>query len=433
LLGIQYLDILNTLGMGTALVSRRDKIEETANITFFIGAFTGVLFFVAAWFIAPLLAVFFREEGLTNLFRLLALVLPIGGLAVVPDAMIRRSLRFKQKVIPEVLRSFTKGTTSIVLAYSGYGVWSLVLGQIAGEVVDLISLWWLAGWRPTLRFDWRVTRDSLSFGGHMISVDIVGMLLQNSDYLFIGRILGAAALGFYTIAYRIPELIIRNINHVVGGVAHPVLSSKQTDIRQLHLIYFSYIRYISLFTFPLAGGIAMVSPLFVIIFYTEKWSGAIVPMQLIAIALAITSVGYVPGIFYKAVSRPEVLSRISWFKLPLTLLVLWFCTRWGINGVAIGQVVLAVFGVALDSFVVNRVAGFRPVEMLQALTPSLTATLVMVIGVSLVNFLLAPTGIMGLILLVVTGIVFYAGALLVVSRDTVTLAYTVVRSSASRS
>jgi O-antigen/teichoic acid export membrane protein len=308
-----------------------------------------------------------------------------------------------------------------------------VWGQIIGEVVGVALSWKLANWRPTWEFDRQVTREVLIFGGHIIIVEFVGALRSNVDYLIIGRVLGASALGLYTMAYRFPELAIRSMNHVVGRVSFPLLSIVQSDKESLRNFYFGYIRYIALFTFPVGFGLALISNLFVEVFLSEEWARAIVPMALISIALAISSVGYVPGVLYKSINRPEILNRVSLIKLPFIVAIVLYATRWDIVGVSIGQIAFAIFSVTLDSVVVSQVVEFRMSEMLKSLAPAAIATGAMTVVVGLLQIALAPDGWIGLVGLVLAGVTTYILALSLVQRPIIVQAYTALRGVLVRS
>jgi lipopolysaccharide exporter len=296
-------------------------------------------------------------------------------------------------------------------------------------VVATVLLLYLARWRPTLRFDRQVTREMLGYGGHIISIGIAGALITNVDYLIVGRVLGAAALGYYTLAYRIPELIIRNTNYVIARVAFPLLSQVQADAQQLRSAYANLLRYVSLFTIPAGIGLALVAPLFIHTFYTSRWEPAIPVMQLIALALAISSIGHLPGVIYKSINRPGILNRLSLVKLVVTVAVLLVCVRWGITGIAAGQVALAVLFVAIDTLVVSRVLEFTTEEFLRALSPSLAASGVMAVAVLALGLVVPLEGVAGLLLVIAIAMAVFAAVLAVVSRETVTRARTVVRSA----
>lgn len=432
LIAIQYLDVLNGFGVGHALIARRDQVEEAANAALVIGLGSGILLFIVAWFSAPLLAAFFDDARVTDLFRVLAIVIPISAVGAIPSALIQRSMRFRAKFVPDIGRSIAKGGISIVLAWQGFGVWSLVVGQIAGEVVATLVMFALAGWRPTRRFDRKVTREVLGFGSHLVSIGAVGALIVNVDYLLVGKVLGAAALGYYTFAYRIPELIIRNTNFVIGRVAFPLLSQVQSDADDLRAAYQTLLRYVSLFTIPAGVGLALIAPRFVHAFFPPRWNPAVDVMQLIALALAISSIGHLPGIIYKATNRPEILNKLSLVKLVATVAVLSYSIRWGIVGVAVGQVALSVFFVAIDTVVVSRLLSFTSRQMLRALAPALVCSGVMTAVVLVLDTRLVPEGIAGLLGIIAVATVAYIAALTIVSRETITQARTAVRSAMAR-
>ncbi|MEW5829397.1 MAG: lipopolysaccharide biosynthesis protein [Chloroflexota bacterium] len=415
-IAIQYVDILNAAGIDSALISRRDKVEEAANSAFIANIILGVVSFGTVWVAAPGIAAFFKEPQVTGLLRLLALALPISGLGLVPGAMILRDLKFRTKLVPDVARSFSKGTISIALALSGYGAWSLIWGQLAGELTAAVLFWVLAGWRPTWKFDREATRDVATFGGHIILVEIAGQLRNNVDYIIVGRILGKGMLGIYALAYRIPELAIRSFDRVVGGVSFPLLAQVQSERETLKATYLGYIRYTSLFTFSIGAGIAIIASSFVHTFLSSEWQETAVPMALIAIALAIMSVGHIPGIFYKAIGRPDILNRLSMIKIPVIVAILWVATRWGIVGVAAGQIIFAVFAMIFDSIVVCHIIHFDLSETVKALVPATVCAGSMALVTTLAKVLFQLDGLSGFIVILLVGGLSFTVALRLVDR-----------------
>ena len=418
LLALQYLSILNFIGVD-ALISRRTELKEAANAAFIVNLVTGALLFAAAWTFAPLLARFFRTEEITPLFRLLAVSLPITALGGVPEALLQRALRFKARLLPELGRSVFKGVVSVVLAWRGFGVASLIIGQIAGELVATAAVWSLVRWRPTAVFNRRVTQEMMIYGFHIVAISLLGALFGNVDMIFVGRILGAQALGYYTLAYRIPDLVLTSTNTVVGRVAFPIFCRLQSDADELRSTFFSYIRYMSLLIFPAGAGLAITAAPFILFFYSTRWSPSIPVMQLIAIALAISSIGYVPGVLYKATNRPQILTKLALIKLGPAAAIFWYTTRWGITGVACGQIASGIFNVILDNVVVSRVLSFPLTRSLKALAPAAaSSTLMGLAGVAAAPWL-ALHGIAGMVSLVVLGIAVYSVSLLALSRDSI--------------
>lgn len=433
LIAIQYLDVMNGFGVESAVIARRDKVEQAANAAFLVSMGSSAVLYCLAWFSAPAIAAFFDAEEVTTLFRVLALGLFLNAAGSVPSAMIQREMRFKTKLVPDITSSVMKGAASIGFAGFGYGAWSLIWGQIAGGIVASILFWILAGWRPTLLFDREVTREVMGYGSHMIAVGVFGALVGNVDYLIVGRVLGAAALGYYTLAYRVPDLIVRSTVLVIARVGFPFLSRLQSDRKELRSVYFSLLRYVSLFTFPAGVGLALIAPLFIRTFYTERWEPSIVVMQFIAIAVAISSIGYLPGIIYKSINRPDILTKIAPVRAVLVIAVLAIAVGWDIAGVAIGTVVVELITVALNTAIISRILHFRAWEMLRAITPALAASSVMALVFVSVLLALEPEGFVGMVMLILVGGMSYAATLAVISPGTVDQTRLMLRATLNRS
>ena len=432
LIVIQYVDILNSAGIAAALIARREKVQEAANAAFIANILFGILCFGITWFIAEPVSSFFKAPQIVPLFRVLGLSLPFTGLGIVPDAMLQREMKFRTLLISDIARNLMKGLISIGLAIFGFGVWSLVLGQVAGVLTGSALSWILAGWRPTWRFHPEATRAVVFFAFHIILLETAGAFRNNVDYLLVGRILGVASLGLYTMAYRIPELLIRSLNNVLGNVSLAALSITQSDRGRMKKFYFGYLRFIAMFTFPASVGLAFIAPVFIPLFLSDKWAPAAVPAILISFALCITGLGYVPGILYKAIGRPDILNKLAIIKMPIAVGILWYATRWDIVGVAAGQIIIAIISVSMDLLVANRVMNYSPGDLFTAISPSFTSTLSMAAILFLIRALVPDAGWLQLILMVLCGALTYFAAFRIISPEILSQGIVTIRSTLLR-
>ena len=429
---IQYVDIINSAGIDTALIARRENIREAANAAFVANMIFGALCFAITWVIAEPVSVFFRAPEIVPLFRALGLSLPLTGLGMVPDAMLKREMKFQTVLISDVTRNFMKGAVSIALALLGFGVWSLVWGQVFGVLTGSVLSWILAGWRPTWRFDPQATRSIVFFGFHIILLETAGAFRNNVDYLLVGRILGAASLGYYTMSYRIPELLIRSLNYVIGNVSLPALAMTKSDAGKMRRFYFGYIRFLSMFVFPVGVGLAFTAPVFIPLFLSEKWGPAIMPTSFISIALCVTALGYVPGVLYKAISRPDILNKLALIKMPIAVLILWYATRWDIVGVAIGQIVIGLISVSMDMLVANAVMKYPLSDLFKAISPSFASTMSMATVLFMIRQVIPNADLVQLIVMVVLGGLTYFVVFWLISRETLLQGVNTIRSTIAR-
>ena len=146
-------------------------------------------------------------------------------------------------MIPEVGRTLVKGILQVVLVLLGFGVWGLVIGQVVGEAFATLLLWVVMPWRPSLHIERKYFAPILNYGVQLTVVGGLGTLLADVDYLIIGGMLGETALGYYTLAFRIPELLIKNLAQAVSTVAFPVAARLQSDLPALREAYLKMQRY----------------------------------------------------------------------------------------------------------------------------------------------------------------------------------------------
>lgn len=429
---ITYLDLLNNLGVGHALIARRDKLEEAQNAAFLVSIGTAIVLYAGTWLVAPLIADFFNEPQVVPLLRVLTLGLLLVGIGSTPMAMLQRELRFKALILPDILRNVVKALVAIGMAWQGFGVWSLVVSELVSKVIETAVAWAVLRWRPTRAFDRQVLREMIGYGVNITGVGLIGAFMVNVDYFLVGRLLGAAALGYYMMAFRIPELVIRSVSQIVSRVAFPVLARAQNQEGGVNGVYFVYLRYMALFTFPAGVGLALLAAPFVDVFYQDVWAPMIQPMQLVSIASGFSVISYLAGVIYNSIGRPELTRRLQLVKLPVVIAVLYAGTFWGITGVAAAHIVLTLLSTVLDLVVMRRVLSIRLGDVMAALQPALISTAAMAVVTSGCGIALAESGLVALLLLPLIGGGVYLGTLWLVGRETLVQARTVLRGSFAR-
>ncbi|MFL5734135.1 MAG: lipopolysaccharide biosynthesis protein [Chloroflexia bacterium] len=429
LLVITVFDILRDFGIGSALIQRSRDTAAAADMAFVLSTALGFVLFALNWVLAPLVTQFFQvtdpsqAELLPWLVRVLGLTLIFSSLGGTQDALLQKQLDYRSRTLPEVGRTGVKGIISVGLALAGWGVWSLVLGQVLGEACATVLLWIVSRWRPTFKLDFALLRPITSYGTQIMFVGGLGWLLSDVDYLIIGRLLGDVSLGIYTLAYRIPELIVRNLAQAVSNVAFPVAAKLQEDRAALRKAYLDMQHYMLLILAPLGFGLYAVTPALVRILFGAKWLAAIPVMELLSIYMVLGGVGHWPGVVYKAVGRPDILSRLSVVKLVLLVPTLWWAaSAYGIVGVGWGQLIVRVITIFIDMVVVARFVNVSVIANLGRIWPPFAASIIMVVAVRAV-FLLDPAEASPLILIlaIIVGGLTYAAAAYLFDRRAITM------------
>ncbi len=410
---------LPTLGLGPALIHHRDD-PEILDTGFWLGVLTGCAAFALVWLLAPASAWIFDDGRAVDVTRALALVFPLESLRNVHATLLRKRLAFDRRFVPEISQSGTKGLLAIALAFAGFGYWSLIWGSIGAAAVGVPVYWWASGWRPGLRFDAGAARTLLPFGGHVMALDLLSALVRNVDYVFVGRLLGAATLGVYTLAFRIPDLLIRNLCTTLGQVLLPVYARLRAELAALRAAFLATLGYVTALTAPLATGLALVAEPLVITAFSEKWREVATVIPPICAYALLISLSFNLGDLYKALGRPDVLSRLALLRAGLAVPALWVAAALLGSRGAVGwaQASVASLIVALNLWLAGQLFGLPVGLALWRLLPVLGACAVMAgVVVSLRPALASQPAWLQLVASSAIGAASYALALRLLARD----------------
>ena len=418
---ISFLDIMHDMGIGSALVYHKDE-EGGTDTAFYLNLVVGLLFFGIVWLIAPAVGLFFGDERAIPLLRVLGLTFPFTAIGNIHNFMLVKELNFQRRFLPDLIKAMGKGVISIVLALSGWGAWALVWGQVGGTLLGGISYWFVVRWRPALTFHWSIARSLLSYGLKIVSINGTNIIIRNIDYLLVGRYLGAEALGVYSLAYRIPDILIKQFAGTLAEVSFPAYTKLRDDQAALTHGFLTAVRYVAIFTVPMAIGMALVAEPLVIVLFTEKWLDAVPVISGIAIFVLIRTLIFSVADIYKAKGK---LAIWLWLSLPQAVLlvgVLW----WAVTGPGtVAAVAWAQVGVGLISNLLHLVAAAWILEIparkiLHALRPAAVCGFLM--GMAVWNTVQVAAGISPLyqlILAVSVGVVVYGTALWWLQRELV--------------
>jgi len=374
---ITYAEVVNDLGVVQALIllpGDRRRNNAGLMVSFSVSA----LLVTAAMIAAPFVARFFGQPNVGPILRVLSLSLLIRAWGQVPDAILIRDLRFKERFRANAGRASIQGAVWIGLAIAGLGVWALALGYLAGYLVNSAILWRYVDYRPGRSFwrvRWSTIRPLLTFSAPLVGSVLLLALINDVDYLIVGRRLGTTALGYYTVAFRVPQMVISNSFLVFSQVLIPVLVRAGLDPLRLQRGYLRTLRLQTTFGFSAAVGLAVVAPLLVPVLFGARWAPAILPMVGLSLYATVRSLAWGATDVYKAMGRPRLAFLSSFLWLLALVPALFLGSRLGIEGVAWSQ-----FGVALVAALVMHETAIRAMNLSHrrvalALGPAMLAAL----------------------------------------------------------
>jgi O-antigen/teichoic acid export membrane protein len=372
---------VNELGLSAAIIQRKDVTEKHLSTFFWTSILMGVVLCIIAIAASPLVATLFREEQVQDVVRVLSLGFVFGSVGIVHRALLEKRIDFRSVATTEIGAAALFGISSIMLALSGFGVWSLVVGSILGNLGRSLFLWVLCPWRPFMLFDSKSFGELFGFGKNVMGSRMLNYVSTNADYFLIARFLDATSLGLYTLAYQIGAASLTQISYIISRVAFPTFSIIQDDNAKIRVGYLKVIKYTSLITFPLLAGIGVAAPLFVPSVLGEKWMSMVVPLQILCVIGALRSVGTHVGSILLSKGRSDIQFRWNIFTAILVPGALTVGIKYGITGVAVALTLVSCFLFLIIQKITNTLIDLAFYDFFKALYPATICSAILIISV----------------------------------------------------
>ena len=278
------------LGLGVALVQAEDLTDRKVDSLFWLSLLMTLSLYAIIYFGAPIAATFYNESLLTPLIRVHGLIIVIFTFYLVPRNMLKRDLFFKELAIIDNAALLSSSVVMLVFAYLGFGAWAIILGEVSNRAGQFILSQIYYPYWPKLRFKFSEIKEHVSFGLYATGSRLLYNLYSNADYLIVGRVFGAEAVGIYTFAFRVVTDTVNTLINNVNEVAYPTFAKLQNQIERLRKYFFTIARgSLLLFTLVLIIIAVYIDELLLLGGYGD-WIDAVPLIQLFSIVGVLRSV-----------------------------------------------------------------------------------------------------------------------------------------------
>jgi O-antigen/teichoic acid export membrane protein len=273
-----------------------------------------------------------------------------------------RELRFGAVALSDVASGLTAYAVGIGLAFAGFGVWSLVWMECARRAVRAVVLVIGAGWRPTLKIGRADVLDLMHFNATTLGVRLLTQIDSAVPKFFVGMLLGAQALGYLNIAYRIFQQLTSLVLAPFTAVVLPVASAVQRDRVQLHRILGATTRVATMFAFPIFIGAAAAAPIVFPLLLGAKWTPAILPAQILLLTALKSPAAAFNGGVLRGSGKPGLHLGIIAFGLVLTLILTPLAAPFGLAAVCAAVMVRGMIQWGVGAQLVERAVGYPAMQ-----------------------------------------------------------------------
>ena len=363
-------------GFGSALIQKKNPSQVDYSTIFFWNIGVAFLMYFILYACAPTIARFYNIPVLSSVLRVQGLVLFMYAFNIIQRNQLKKKLNFKVLSIVSITTAILALGTTIVMAYKGFGVWSLVAQNLIYASFPALVFWFYIKWRPQWVFSWASFKELFGFGFYMFLTHLINTFGQKIQGLLIGKVYNPTTMGYYSKAAGTERLASHSISSVMTQVTYPLFAEVQDDKEKLGNMIKRLTMTLAFVTFPLMFILLLCAkPIFVLL-YSDRWVNSVPYFQVLCFAglagclqsvnlQVIAAVGESKAMFLWTLVKRS-------FGIGCVVLGLIF---FGMKGLLMGVVLNSWFSYFVNISLVSKYIGYHWLQQIKDLIPVAGASL----------------------------------------------------------
>lgn len=341
-------------GFGAALIRKPDLSEKDLSTAFYYSITVGVFLYLGLFFASPFIADFYKAPILTSILRVTALGLLISPVASVQRIQLNRNLEFKTLTKISLTCRITTGVIALIIAFSGYGIWALVIPQVVSSLLNIVLLYYFVRWLPREHWSKESFKYLWGFGSKLLFSYLIGTIYENIYLLIIGKIFSPAQLGIWNRAQSYANLPSKQATNVLQSVTFPVLSKIQDDEEKLAYNYRRILRVSAFVVFPVMLLLTAFAEPFIIILITDKWLDCVPFLKIMSVAMMLYPIHAINLNLLQVKGRSDLFLRLEIIKKIMGIVILCITIPLGLVPMACGMLVSSFLCLFVNTYYTGK-------------------------------------------------------------------------------
>ncbi len=374
-------------GLGNALIQKKDSDEKDFSTVFVFSLLVCVLLYTGMFLVAPYISDFYAIPELTPIIRVLSLTIIISGVRNIQQAYISKHLQFKKFYIASIVGTIISSILAVLMAYSGFGVWAIVVQHLTNLGISTIILWAIIEWKPTIAFSFNRLKRLLAFGWKLLVSSLVQVTGEKINQLLIGKYYSRTELAFFNNGDYYPYVLTSSINTALDSVMLPVMSAEQDNRERVKAMTKRAIKTCCFFIAPLMIGFALTSKNLVLLILTEKWLPCVPYIIIFCIANIFRPMTTANLNAIKALGRSDLILKLEIIKFIISVSLLFLTLKHGVVMIAVGQAVAYFLFQVINAIPNKKLLDYSFAEQFKDISPIILAAFLMGCIVYFVGFI----------------------------------------------
>lgn len=372
-------------GFGSALIRKNDCTDTDYSTAFYFNILVGFVCSILLCIASPFIANFFKTPILKDLIKVMSLNMLIGSFAIVQGTKLTHAVDFKSQSIVNLLTAILSGSIGIVMAYKGFGVWSLVFQQLIATALRVLFLYIATKWVPKREFSKDSFKYLFNFGSKILTASLLHTIYANMTTMIIGKFYSAKDLGYYSRGESLATYPSTNITGILQSVTYPVLSKIQDDDEQLIRAYRKLISMTSLVIFFGMFLLAALAKPLIVTLLTDKWLDSVIYLQVFCFAYMFDhicalnlNILYVKG-YSNLVLKLEIIKKV----ISISMIIA--AVPFGVLAICVARALYAQFAVIINTYYTGQLFNLGYIKQVRDFYKYLVFAFVSVIPAVLIS------------------------------------------------
>lgn len=315
-----FLSMFSDMGIGAAIIQKRELNENDYNHIFSCSVYLGVLLAILMILFSSPFANYYGDTRIITICRILSVVLILNTWNMVPNSLLLKNKRFKFLAKRTLIFQIIGFFITIIAVYITKSLYSLLISTTITSIGCFIVSYRQYPLKFIIKFDIHPLKKVFSYSFFIFAFNIFNYFTRNLDKLIIGKYFSLQDLGYYEKSYNLMMMPIGNITHVITPVIHPVFADYQHDLFKMAEYYSKIIKLLASISFPLGTFLFFAADNIIILLYGEKWIDSVPAFEILSISIPCQMIISTTGSVFQASNHTDWFFYAGCFHSILTII-----------------------------------------------------------------------------------------------------------------
>jgi teichuronic acid exporter len=366
---VSFSQVFMDMGFSTALIQKQEITEEQFSTVFYLNILVGAFLTLLIFICSDLIASFYKQPAISSIMKGISSLFIINSLSIVQTTQFLKTINLKPPAICRGLAVLVSGSIGIVMAYAGFGVWSLVVQSILNAFIYTVLLWVISDWRPKIYFNINCIKDLWGYGSKIFMPNLIESIFSKLDVLIIGKIFSPASLGFYTRAQSLNNLVVQYTSGSLMKVFFPAISKHQHNTTKVTEIYSMTLVVVCFLALGLLSVLYVSAEDIIVLLFTEKWLKSVEYFRILVFGGFAYPLSSLMVNIISARGKSGDYFKLDIIKKVLLSFIFLIGFQIGIRAFLIGLVIFSFMAVLINMYFVSKEINYSITRQIKAVAP----------------------------------------------------------------